>query len=169
MDDVSCFASDASSSTIRIRILTHHVYSTLEAEQNLNEAFTSRSAAPAYTVIPRRIMRRGYHLLKPNLFDRRGLQHGDTGAIVVSIRLASLSPQIKVGEVVGQKIGAVPSDKNSRAAERRSRILPEHAAKGEKQYAFKNFCDYGRAYTYCSRLYSVSNDALAAQAQAAQS
>src|SRR5262245_1739419 len=85
MDDVSCFARDASSSTIRIRILTHHVYSTLEAEQNLNEVFTSRSAAPAYTVIPRQIMRRGYHLLKLNLYDGRGLQHGDTGAIVVSI------------------------------------------------------------------------------------
>jgi hypothetical protein len=149
--------------------LPHHVYSTLEAEQNLDEVFTSRSAAPAYTVIPRQITRRGYHLLKPNLFDGRGLQHGDTGAIVVSIRLASRSPQIKEGEVVERKIDAGPSDKNSRAAERRSRILPKHAAKGEKHYAFKNVYDFGRDYTFCSRLYSVSKHALAAQSQAAQS
>src|SRR5262245_38629770 len=100
MEDVSCLAREASSSTISIRILPHPVYSTLEAEQNLNEVFTSRSAAPAYTAIPRQIMRRRDHLLKLNLFDGRGLQHGNTGAIVVSIRLASLSPESKVGEVM---------------------------------------------------------------------
>jgi hypothetical protein len=88
--------------------LPHHVYSTLEAEQNLNDLFTSCSAAPAYTVIPRQITRRRDHLLKLNLLDGRGLQPGDSNAIVVNIRLASLSPQIKVGEGVELKIGAAP-------------------------------------------------------------
>ena len=37
-------------------------------------------------------------MLKLNLLDRRGLQPGDTDAIVVNIRLASFSPQIIVGE-----------------------------------------------------------------------
>jgi hypothetical protein len=46
---VSCLASDASSSTIRIRILPQPVYSTPEAEQKLNGLFRLGSAAPAYT------------------------------------------------------------------------------------------------------------------------
>jgi putative ABC transport system permease protein len=44
-------------------------------------------------------------LLKPNLLSGRCLQPGDTGAILVNTRLASLSPQIKVGEEVELKIG----------------------------------------------------------------
>jgi putative ABC transport system permease protein len=44
-------------------------------------------------------------LLKPNLLAGRCLQPGDTDAIVVNTRLASLSPQIKVGEEVELKIG----------------------------------------------------------------
>jgi putative ABC transport system permease protein len=44
-------------------------------------------------------------LLKPNLLSGRCLQPGDTDTIVVNTRLASLSPQIKVGEEVELKIG----------------------------------------------------------------
>jgi putative ABC transport system permease protein len=44
-------------------------------------------------------------LLKPNLLAGRGLQLGDTNAVVVNTRLASLSPQIKVGEEVKLQIG----------------------------------------------------------------
>ena len=45
------------------------------------------------------------NLLKPSLLAGRGLQPGDTNAIVVNTRLASLSPQIKVGEEVKLQIG----------------------------------------------------------------
>jgi len=44
-------------------------------------------------------------LLKPNLLAGRGLQPGDTNAVVVNSRLASLSQQIKVGEEVKLRIG----------------------------------------------------------------
>jgi len=44
-------------------------------------------------------------LLKPNLLAGRGLQPGDINAVVVNTRLASLSPQIKVGEEVKLQIG----------------------------------------------------------------
>jgi putative ABC transport system permease protein len=44
-------------------------------------------------------------LLKLNLLEGRGLQPGDTDALVVNTRLASLSPQIKVGEEVKLRIG----------------------------------------------------------------
>src|SRR5262245_58481838 len=44
-------------------------------------------------------------LLKPNLLAGRGLQPDDTNAIVVNTRLASLSPQIKLGEEVKLQIG----------------------------------------------------------------
>src|SRR5262249_39347440 len=44
-------------------------------------------------------------LLKPNLLAGRGLQPGDTNAVLVNTRLASLSPQIKVGEEVKLQIG----------------------------------------------------------------
>src|SRR5262249_20371807 len=44
-------------------------------------------------------------LLKPNLLAGRCLQPGDPDAIVVNTRLASLLPQIKVGEKVELKIG----------------------------------------------------------------
>jgi putative ABC transport system permease protein len=47
-------------------------------------------------------------LLKPNLLAGRGLQSGDSNAIVVNTRLASLSPQIKVGEEVMLQIGPTP-------------------------------------------------------------
>src|SRR5260370_13191874 len=48
MDDVSCFASDASSSTTRIRILLNQFISALEAECHRNDAFTFHSAATVY-------------------------------------------------------------------------------------------------------------------------
>jgi len=44
-------------------------------------------------------------LLKPNLLVGRGLQPGDINSVVVNTRLASLSPQIKVGEEVKLQIG----------------------------------------------------------------
>jgi putative ABC transport system permease protein len=44
-------------------------------------------------------------LLKLNLLEGRGLQPGDTNAVVVNTRLASLSPKIKVGEEVKLQIG----------------------------------------------------------------
>jgi putative ABC transport system permease protein len=48
------------------------------------------------------------NLLKLNLLEGRGLQPGDTDAIVVNTRLASLSPQIKVGDEVNLRIGPAP-------------------------------------------------------------
>jgi putative ABC transport system permease protein len=47
-------------------------------------------------------------LLKPNMLAGRSLQPGDTNAIVVNTRLASFSPQIKVGEEVTLRIGPAP-------------------------------------------------------------
>jgi putative ABC transport system permease protein len=48
------------------------------------------------------------NLLKLNLLEGRGLQPGDTNAIVVNTRLASISPQIKVGQEVMLQIGPAP-------------------------------------------------------------
>jgi putative ABC transport system permease protein len=47
-------------------------------------------------------------LLKPDLLAGRGLQPGDTNAMVVNTRLASLSPQFKEGEEVELRIGPAP-------------------------------------------------------------
>ncbi|MEW6732326.1 MAG: FtsX-like permease family protein [Acidobacteriota bacterium] len=44
-------------------------------------------------------------LLKPNLLAGRSLQRGDTNAIVMNTKLASLLPEIKVGEEVKLQIG----------------------------------------------------------------
>lgn len=51
----------------------------------------------------------GTNLLKPNLLAGRSLEPGDTNAIVVNTRLASFSPQFKVGEEVKLQIGFAQS------------------------------------------------------------